>query len=366
MIEPTSNSTRRRTVDYAHVLIQLEALCSTLPTGARVPTHTKLMQQLGASERAVLRALDELCRSGRVVRRNGAGTFIAERSPLPDRDAGESNSQCIVALAEPSSFFFDRCVADLFRYTDAEGISLICHPIQCGRSYSHRAVTGVHPSHGYLLNGHSLAPLARQLQEEGCRVVMIGMPPVGAVPEVPCVYSDLEHGGYLAVRHLLDLGHRRIAFCGGTELEHSPIWRGGQRALQEARRAEAGVAASMLDASLASAWAANPAGAAEFFRRATAPTALLAGNDREALLLHLALARAGVRVPEEVSLVGFGELREAEPWSPSLTMIDHALCQQLQAALRLLTSPVPPPRSHATLVVPTLICRESTCAPNVG
>lgn len=366
MIEPTNNSTRRRSADYAHVLTQLETLCSTLPIGARVPTHTKLMQQLGASERAVLRALDELCRSGRVVRRNGAGTFIAERSQLPEPVASQGNSQCIVALAEPSSSFFDRCVADLFRYTDAEGISLICHPIQRGSSYSHHTASGGHPSHGYLLFGQSMAPLARQLQEEGCRVVIIGMPRAGEAPEVPCVYSDLEYGGYLAVRHLLDLGHRRVAFCGGPELEHSPSWRGGQRALQEAGRAGSGVEASMLDAGLAAAWAANPAGAAEFFHRAGAPTALLAGSDREALLLLLALARAGVRVPEEVSLIGFGELREAERWRPSLTIIDHALCQQLQAALRLLTSPVPPPRSHATLVVPTLICRESTCAPITG
>ena len=75
------------------------------------------------------------------------------------------------------------------------------------------------------------------------------------------------------------------------------------------------------------------------------------------------LSRAGVRVPEQVSLVGYDNLPESSLIYPQLTTIDQAIGQQLRLALRLLTHPVPPPPSQTVLVTPTLIPRGSSAPP---
>lgn len=64
------------------------------------------------------------------------------------------------------------------------------------------------------------------------------------------------------------------------------------------------------------------------------------------------LARVGIKVPDEVSLVGYDNLPEGQGMHPALTTIDGAIDQQLQAALTLLTQPVPT-QSHMAKFTPT-------------
>jgi len=183
------------------------------------------------------------------------------------------------------------------------------------------------------------------------------------VPEVPCFFGDEEHGGYLALRHLLDLGHRHVALWAGNHLRLTARWRGYQRALLDARRLNQHVEVSELSADLVSKWRSGPQLAAEFFRLPAAPTAVAAWDDLEAVTLLSILARAGVRVPEEVSLVGCHALPESERVCPALTTVDHGFTHQIQAALRMLIGGVDTTPAHATVLIPTLIHRESTAQP---
>ena len=68
---------RPRALDAAGVLAQLEARLAGLRPGDLFPTHRELLSQLDASERAVLWALDELQRAGKIERHQGKGTFVA-------------------------------------------------------------------------------------------------------------------------------------------------------------------------------------------------------------------------------------------------------------------------------------------------
>lgn len=350
---------RRNLAGYSQVLSQLEQFCGTLPVGARLPTHTALMRDLGASERVVLRALEELHRTGRVIRRNGAGTFIA---PQRETEPGSEQVARLVALAEPESCFFDRCVAELFRCADAARVSLVCRPVRAGSRIGGVAAHGERPALSYLVFGSALGPLARELQDQGQRVVLMGHALEEGHWEVPGVCSDHEHGGYLAARHLLELGHSRLAFCEGAGSDAAARWRGVQRALAEAA-APLPREVLRLPADRVREWRASPTHVAKYFRDAGAPTAVLACDDRQAATLLVALARAGVSVPREVSVVGYEASPEAERVFPTLTSIDPGLCQQLQAALRLLISPAPPPPHHTLVVLPALLARESTAPP---
>lgn len=361
-----SSQTPPRLRSLPDVILALDALCGELRPGDRVPTHTELMRRLRASERMVLRALEELQRSGRVVRRNGVGTFVTDapaarrRAPIVPHCLAEGGT--VVAISTPDHSFFDRCVSQLFQHADAAGLALLCRVLDERTPLEPLPPAAGGPV-GYLAFSYRLAPLALRLQRAGCRVVLVGAPPAGDVPEVPCVYGDHEQGGYLATRHLLDLGHRRIAFQGHLDLPRTLRWRGYQRALREAERAGATVQSESLSPVEFGAWERDPSLAASRLRQPEGPTGLVAWNDHEAVRLLGVLARAQVKVPQDVSLVGYDDLPEGKLVHPALTTVDQGMGQQLRAALDLLTAPVAPSPSRTMITLPALIERQSTAPP---
>jgi LacI family transcriptional regulator len=134
---------------------------------------------------------------------------------------------------------------------------------------------------------------------------------------------DNENGAYLAVRHLIELGHRRIAFITGPANNNDADERmaGYRRAL-----GEAGIA---FDAQLLAEGDFHEAGGAhalnQLLERDQRFTALFAANDLTAYGARLAMYRRGIRVPEDVSLVGFDDLPGSEYTTPPLTTIRQPL-----------------------------------------
>jgi LacI family transcriptional regulator len=355
----------RPRLDRAAAYAALEALCAGLRPGDRVPTHAELMRTLHVSERVVLAALDELQRAGKVVRRNGVGTFVAEAagdavapSLLPAAGGGT-----IVALARPDQSFFDLCLQELHRQAAHAGLTLVCRPVDSELSELLALPRASERPRGFVVFHRSLEPLAWRLHEAGCRVAMIGAPVIDAAPRVPCVHGDHELGGYLTARHLLELGHRRLAFQGGADAERTPRWLGVQRALAEAGRRHQGLRLTLVTDQELAAWRHEPLLAAGAVRGATAPTAIIAWNDHHAMQLVGILGRAGVQVPRDVSVAGYDNLPESAMVYPPLTTVDHALPQQVTAALGLLMRSQPPPPTYTLVTVPTLVTRGSTAPP---
>ncbi len=352
---------------FERALLQLEELCSTLQPGDRIPALPELMRRFQASERAILRSLDELQRQGRIIRRHGSGTYIADSPPVPPAAAFSTTiaQQSIVAVRTPDNSYFDRCVDLLFGHSDALGLPLICRIVSTSASVEvadSLVPSGAEAHLSFVLFRYHLAPLAKRLQEKGCRVVIVGAPLADVTPEVPCVYGDHQEGGYLATRHLLDLGHCRIAYHTMDENYHRTLrWRGHQRAIEEVERRSGGkIAASVLDDAEMLAWRTDPARAQAFFRSSDAPTAIVAWNDHEAARLVIALRAAGIRVPDDVSVMGYDNLPEGQLVQPLLSTIDHSMDWQLRTALDLLRRPALPTPSHTMTVLPTLVPRGST------
>lgn len=133
------------------------------------------------------------------------------------------------------------------------------------------------------------------------------------------VEVDHEHGGYLAARHLLDLGHRNIAAIAGPSdlvVSKQRIF-GFERALREAgipHRGDYLVHANF-----------TTQGGYEAVRRLLAlakrPTAVFACNDLLALGAIHAMREARLKVPEDLSVVGFDDIALAAFVSPRLTTI---------------------------------------------
>jgi LacI family transcriptional regulator len=177
-------------------------------------------------------------------------------------------------------------------------------------------------------------------------------------PNVLGFTMDNEHGAYLAVQHLIELGHRRIAFVSGppSHADASSRLRGYRKALEGA-----GIAidpALVVEGNFhenSGLIAIN-----HLFETRQEFSAVFAANDQSAYGVRLALYRKGVRVPEDVSLVGFDDLPGSSFTTPPLTTVRQPLYDigltAMTALLRLITGDRVPTR-----VPPVeLVVRETT------
>jgi LacI family transcriptional regulator len=176
---------------------------------------------------------------------------------------------------------------------------------------------------------------------------------------LPTVDSDNFRGAATATRHLLDLGHRRIGFLAGRpDLESA---RQRERGFRHAM-AEAGID---VDPDLVVVGDYTPEGADEPAHRLLGmdepPTAIFAANDLSAIeTIEVAQSR-GLRVPDDVSVVGFDNVPESALVDPPLTTIDQSIQQMGFEAVRLLIEMIDEPeRPPVQVTLPTeLVVRQS-------
>jgi DNA-binding LacI/PurR family transcriptional regulator len=175
----------------------------------------------------------------------------------------------------------------------------------------------------------------------------------------PTVTIDEHAGGAAALGHLHALGHRRIAYVGGPKRS----WSHGRRR-DGIRRAATDLGGVELVEVSGYAPDADGGRAAARAVLAEGPTAVIAYNDLVALGLLARWSEAGVRVPDEISLVGFDNTFVTELSSPRLTSVGADLRSFGEMALTLLLDRIDHPdgssaTSHRELM-PRLVIRDST------
>lgn len=204
-----------------------------------------------------------------------------------------------------------------------------------------------------------------KLKARGIPFVIIdpaGDPP----PDVPSVGSANWTGGVSATRHLLELGHSRIAAITGPEHVMCSLARlDGYRAAMRSARAA-------IDPELIRFGDFQRDGgerhALELLRGPERPSAIFAGNDLQALGVLHAAAALGLSVPRDLSVVGFDDLAIAELTSPRLTTIHQPLREMAEQATRLVLQLLEGPKPEVTRVelATSLVVRDSTAAPPTG
>ncbi len=188
------------------------------------------------------------------------------------------------------------------------------------------------------------------------------------VEDAPCpsVRSDNIRGASLAVQHLYDLGHRKIAHVTGPS----------GNVLTRARREGMLAARKRLDLPLQDGWiirgdfslqSGHMAGQSILDMK-DRPTAIFCASDQVAFGLIARLTAAGIRVPQDISVVGFDDIEQAEYFIPRLTTIrqDRQLLGQTAANLmmRRLEDEAPtPPDDLVKLLDVELVVRDSTAPP---
>lgn len=170
--------------------------------------------------------------------------------------------------------------------------------------------------------------------------------------------GDDRLGGYLATRHLLDLGHRRIGIIAGPAYASSSR---GRLAGYRSAMAEAGVAVDPGWVVESTFGIDSGADAAERLMGASPrPSAIFAMNDNTAIGALSALSKLGLSVPDDVSLVGYNDIPIVSRLSVPLTSVRVPFDRIAAEALDLLYRGPASSGDRIRTAPPTLIPRAST------
>ncbi|HTI22006.1 MAG TPA: LacI family DNA-binding transcriptional regulator [Kutzneria sp.] len=195
-------------------------------------------------------------------------------------------------------------------------------------------------------------------------IPFVVLDPAGDPAEgVPAVGANNWLGGLTATRHLVELGHRRIAMLGG------PFRMMCSRARVDGYRTALETAGIGVDPGLVREGnfhhEAGYTVGRELLALPDRPTAVFAGNDLQALGIYEAARELGLRIPDELSVVGFDDLPLARWVGPPLTTVRQPLVAMAETATQLALDLGRGRRPAVTRVdlATTLVVRNSTAPP---
>jgi len=182
---------------------------------------------------------------------------------------------------------------------------------------------------------------------------------VDVVPGASAVTVDDVRGAALAVEHLASLGHREVVHVAGPE-----GWTEADQRIEGWRTASERLGLGLPEVLRGDWGSASGYRAGQVLAERGVPTAVFSANDQMALGVLAAFREAGVRVPEDVSVVGFDDIPEAAFFPPPLTTLRQdfgALGRGLMARVDDLLAEREP--ADAAPQLPELVVRASTAAP---
>jgi len=205
----------------------------------------------------------------------------------------------------------------------------------------------------------------RALQAQGYPFVVVD-PRVSVGEGVPNVGAAHASGAMAATEHLLELGHRRIAAIKGPA-----DWMATEGRLNGYRAAlvAAGVTPDpALEIPADFSTAAGMKAAAQLLDRRDRPTAIFAFNDNLAVGVLRVARERGIRIPEDLSLVGFDDSEQASLVTPALTTVRQPLAEMGRMAVSLLMRILDNQRHEALRIelAAKLVVRDSTAPPRAG
>jgi len=334
--------------------------------GQRLPSEHELAERFGVSRQTIRQTVGELEREGRIYRAQGKGTFAADRrSP-----SGEDGVPTIgVVTTYISDYIFPHIVRGIESTLRDNGYRLVLSSTDNDKGKEREALQSMlsQPLSGLILEptksaeGNPNVDCFLALQNRRIPFVTINE----TYPELTCpsFRTDDEGGAYLAATHLIDRGHERVAgFFKTDDRQGVHRLRGFLKAFRErglplepellVQYATEEKAAKPLEA------------AAALLARDDRPTAFVCYNDELAVALLETIRRAELRVPDDVSIVGFDDSTLATATEVKLTTIAHPKAQlgadAANALLRMIgrTNPKEPTVS-GMLYEPVLVERQS-------
>lgn len=183
---------------------------------------------------------------------------------------------------------------------------------------------------------------------------------VSSTPKVVTYSEDQELGARMATQHLIDLGHTDIAHFGGSWdwFDARARKRGWEGALRDA-----GLAPGLyLEGDWTPRWAYE--NTLRLIDHDALPGAVFAASDHTCLGLIRAAAERGLRIPEDVSVVGFDDVEGSGYFQPPLTTVRQDFGALARASVDVLFAAIEESEVVPRPSVPTLIARDSAARPH--
>jgi LacI family transcriptional regulator len=298
------------------------------PLGARAVTIYDVARSAGVAPSTVSRAFS---RPGRVSSataeriRRIADELGYRANPVASTLSTARTSMIAVVILDIANPFFAEIVRGAHAAAAEAGYTVLLADAQesdrLERSALDRTVTAVD---GIVLAGSRMSDAAIRMISKQKPVVVLNR----AVVDVPCLVTDNSRGARLALEHLAALGHDQVTYVAGPEAS----WADGTRwrSLREA--------AADLDLRMRRIGPFIPdvrgGGRAAEQVREQPTSAVVAYNDQLAIGLIRGLTSGGMRVPADVSVVGFDNIAAADLVTPGLTTVAAPLYAQGVAATR--------------------------------
>lgn len=216
--------------------------------GSAVPSEAQLVQRFGVSRPTLVRSLQDLVRDGYLYRRQGKGTFVAdrrraERAERPDGEPVPATLHAVpvfisnytAALSGDAREVLLRILRGMQAALAGRQLDLVLRNTPVGDldDDTRRFLEQTEPGPALVIEPSFNPALWRKLQQDRWDVWGVNEP----VSDGDCVYIDQEHAGYLATKYLLDHGRRRVALLNGPIADYwgfEARLSGYRRALREA------------------------------------------------------------------------------------------------------------------------------------
>ncbi|WP_405166053.1 LacI family transcriptional regulator [Nocardia sp. NBC_01499] len=269
-----------------------------------------------------------------------------------------------VMVSDLRNAFFADVVEGMDSAANESGLKLI---LNTGRRSAARERTALESLLSFRPGGIILlSPIlpAAAIRDAAQQTPLVLVSRSSAVADVDTVNDDGEVGAGLAVDHLASLGHRRIVHLdGGSAFTAAPRRRGYRTAMERHGFEPMVIPSEHTD----SAGAAAVQKLLNIFSRDNFPTALVCGNDFNAVGAMSALEEAGLRIPDDVSIVGYDNTSLASLRQVSLTTIDQPRVQMGRLAVEALVERLQADRTEPVRhrLQPSLVVRATTSTPSI-
>ncbi|HMM26764.1 MAG: GntR family transcriptional regulator [Chloroflexota bacterium] len=346
-------------------------LSGELQPDDQLPGEIELVAQLGVSRATIRRAWQDALEEELIYRVTGKGTYVAGVQPA--RAPRQVVGFLVPGFHSPFDSYLLVGAESVLR---AQGYGLL---FACTERNVDEENRMVHEMCRDGVAGILLWPALgnskqRALMDPHCNIPAVLMDRLIPGLPLPCVSSNNHRGGLQAMHHLLELGHRQIAFLASPHLD---LWTIAERfrAYEDAMRSagleplEPIVIGSREEfkvyaeyVSYLAAYRDEIEAVARLLAQPDRPTAIFAMNDLMAFIIIRAAALAGLSVPRDLSIVGFDNLALAEHIDPPLTTVaQDPMSIGREAARRLLALIQGEPAQDILTLLPThLVTREST------
>jgi len=334
--------------------------------GSAPATIKDVARELGMSVATVSRALSQLhlLRSDTRTRVLAVVDKLGYRPNLLARGLRRGETHSILLISPKLSLFFLEIFAGAEEAARANGFAVLLgnsdgdsereeayfDQVSSGRADGIILLTGIAPS-AYALGKRPLPPLVSVLERlQG--------------HDAPVVRIDHRLGAEEATRHLVQLGHRRIAHIAGSKQAASSARRiaGFRDALNAANITDLDGMLQQGDFSMDSGYSVME----RLLQLDNPPTAIFAGNDEMAFGAIAAARKHGLSVPEDLSVIGFDDQKTAAFYNPPLTTVNIPRHELGRRAAQELMDRFGGREAAHEIVLPTkFIVRESTAAPRV-